>query len=148
VVLLNGHGGNIVPAQQAVFEARQRYRLRHDVLFLAATYWLLDSKPDQVDPTLVQTQMGHACEWETSMILQLAPRLVGDLSQIEPVSSAMPFEPAAQGWITKERSDPGHIGDPRRASAQKGEALFHRFSRDVVTFLERVIAWDGRSPEV
>ena len=26
VVLLNGHGGNIVPAQQAVFEARQRYR--------------------------------------------------------------------------------------------------------------------------
>jgi creatinine amidohydrolase len=96
----------------------------------------------------VQTQMGHACEWETSMILQLAPRLVGDLSQIEPVSSAMPFEPATQGWITKERSEPGHIGDPRRATAQKGQMLFDRFSQDVVTFLERVIAWDGRSMEV
>jgi creatinine amidohydrolase len=148
VILLNGHGGNIVPAQQAVFEARQRYRSRDDLLFLAATYWLLGSKPEQVDPAVVQTQMGHACEWETSMILQLAPRLVGDLSQIEPVSSAMPFEPAAQGWITKERSEPGHIGDPRRATAQKGQMLFDRFSQDVVTFLERVIAWDGRSPEV
>jgi creatinine amidohydrolase len=147
VVLLNGHGGNIVPAQQAVFEARQRYRNRDDLLFLAATYWLLGSKLEQVDPTLVQAQMGHACEWETSMILHIAPRLVGDLSQIEPVSAAMPFEPATQGWITKERSEPGHIGDPRRATAQKGQMLFHHFSQDVVTFLERVIAWDGRSLE-
>ena len=32
IVLLNGHGGNIVPAQQAVFEARQRYRQRDDLL--------------------------------------------------------------------------------------------------------------------
>jgi creatinine amidohydrolase len=148
VVLLNGHGGNIVPAQQAVFEARQRYRTRDDLLFLAATYWLLGSKTEQVDPALVQTQMGHACEWETSMILHLAPNLVGDLSQIEPVSSAMPFEPATQGWITKERSEPGHIGDPRRATARKGQLLFDRFSQNVVAFLERVIAWDGRSVEV
>ena len=148
VLLLNGHGGNIVPAQQAVFEARRRYRNRDDLLLLAATYWLLGTKPDKVDPALVQTQMGHACEWETSMILHLAPRLVGDLSEIEPVSSAMPFEPAAQGWITKERSEPGHIGDPRRATSEKGKTLFHHFSQDVVTFLERVIAWDGRSPEV
>ena len=148
VVLLNGHGGNIVPAQQAVFEARQRYRSRDDLLFLAATYWLLGSTTEQVDPALVQTQMGHACEWETSMILHLAPHLVGDLSQIEPVSSAMPFEPATQGWITKERSEPGHIGDPRRATAQKGQLLFDRFSQNVVTFLERVIARDGCSLEV
>ena len=82
------------------------------------------------------------------MILQLVPHLVGDLSQIEPVSSAMPFEPATQGWITKERSEPGHIGDPRRATAQKGQLLFERFSQNVVTFLEQVIARDGCSLEV
>jgi creatinine amidohydrolase len=145
VVLLNGHGGNIVPAQQAVFEARQRYRQRDDLLLLAATYWLLGGKPDVVDPTISQKQMGHACEWETSMILHLAPNLVGDLSAIEPVSPAMPFDPATQGWITRERSEPGHIGDPRRATATKGETLFRIFSHDVVTFLERVIAWDGRA---
>jgi creatinine amidohydrolase len=145
IVLLNGHGGNIVPAQQAVFEARQRYRQRDDLLLLAATYWLLGGKPHLADPTIAQQQMGHACEWETSMILHLAPHLVGDLIAIEPVAPAMPFEPATQGWITRERTAPGHIGDPRRATALKGETLFGIFSGDVVTFLERVIAWDGRS---
>ena len=145
VLLLNGHGGNIVPAQQAIFEARQRYRTRDDLLLLSATYWLLGSQPGALDRSFVQSQMGHACEWETSMILHLAPRLVGDLREIDAVSPAMPFEPAAQGWITRERSEPGHIGDPRRATAAKGAMLFDVFSRDVVTFLERVIAWDGRS---
>jgi creatinine amidohydrolase len=147
VVLLNGHGGNIVPAQQAVFEARQRHRRRSDLLLLAATYWQLGAEPQRVDATIVQDRMGHACEWETSMILHLAPSLAADVSQIEPVSSAMPFAPAAQGWITDERSAHGHIGNPRQATAQKGLVLFRVFSQDVVTFLERVIAWDGRSWE-
>jgi creatinine amidohydrolase len=89
--------------------------------------------------------MGHACEWETSMILHLAPHLVGDLSEVEPVSQEGSFEPAARGWITLERSTVGHIGDPRRATAETGQKLFRLFAQDVVTFLERVIAWDGRS---
>jgi creatinine amidohydrolase len=147
VVLLNGHGGNIVPGQQAVFEARQRYRQRDDLLLLATTYWLLGGKPHQVDPTLTQDRMQHACEWETSMILHLAPNLVGDLSQLEPVPAGVAFDPGTRGWITKERSRLGYIGDPRRATALKGQTLFGVFSQDLVTFLERVIAWDGRSWE-
>jgi creatinine amidohydrolase len=143
VVLLNGHGGNIVPGQQAVFEARQRYRDRDDLLLLSATYWLLGGPPEG----MVQSEMGHACEWETSMILRLAPHLVGDLGAIEPVPQARSFAPASRGWITRERSAAGHIGDPRAAAAEKGEALFRSFARDVVAFLERVIAWDGRSWE-
>jgi creatinine amidohydrolase len=147
IVLLNGHGGNIVPAGQAVFEARQRYRVRSDLVLLSATYWLLGTKPKQLDPSLVQDQMGHACEWETSMMLHLAPGLVGELRQVEPVSPRMPFEPASQGWITKDRSRAGHIGDPAQATAAKGETLFRLFAQDVVTFLERVIRSDGRSQD-
>jgi creatinine amidohydrolase len=145
IVLLNGHGGNIVPAGQAVFEARQRYRTRDDLLLLSTTYWSLGSRPREADASFVQDRMGHACEWETSMILALAPHLVGDLEPIEPVPFGNPFEPGSRGWITKDRSVPGHIGDPRRASAEKGETLFRLFSADVAAFLERVIAWDGRS---
>jgi creatinine amidohydrolase len=145
IVLLNGHGGNIVPAQQAIFEARQRTRAREHLLLLTATYWLLGRKPALVDSSIAQDRMGHACEWETSMILRLAPHAVGDLSSVEPVAMGMPFEPAARGWITRERSALGHIGDPRRATAEKGETLFGIFAQDVVNFLERVIAWDGHS---
>ncbi len=145
IVLLNGHGGNIVPASQAVFEARQRYRDRTDLLLLSATYWLLGSRPGAVDRTILQDRMGHACEWETSMILRLAPDLVGALDSVEPVPFGKPFEPASRGWITRERSTPGHIGDPRQATAEKGETLLRLFSGDVVAILDRVIAWDGRS---
>jgi creatinine amidohydrolase len=147
IVLLNGHGGNIVPSQQTVFEARQRYRQRDDLLLLASTYWLLGSKPNEIDRSLTQDRMQHACEWETSMILHLAPNLVGDLTQLEPVPAGVAFDPATRGWITKERSPLGYIGDPQRATAVKGDSLFGIFAQDLVTFLERVIAWDGHSWE-
>jgi creatinine amidohydrolase len=145
ILLLNGHGGNIVPAQQAVFEARQRNRHRDDLLLLTATYWTLGSKPNEAIPGLVQDRMGHACEWETSMMLALAPNLVGHLPTIEPIPLDAAFEPAMRGWITRERTAAGHIGDPASATLEKGEALYSNFASGVVTFLERVIAWDGRS---
>lgn len=145
LVLLNGHGGNDVPGKQVVFEVRQRHRDRDDLLLLFSTYWLLGGKPHEVNPDIRQRQMGHACEWETSMVLRLAPHLVHKLDQTAPVEFGNPFEPANRGWIMGDRSEPGHIGDPRGATAEKGETIFSVFSEDVVRLLERVIAWDGRS---
>ena len=147
LVLLNGHGGNIVPAQQVVFETRQRHRARTDLILLATTYWSLGGKPNEVDRSIEQTRMGHACEWETSMMLRIAPHLVGDLPPVDPVPAGLPFEPATQGWITKDRSAPGHIGNPRLATAEKGEVIFRVFSDDVVTFLNCVAGGNGQGPE-
>jgi len=145
IVFLNGHGGNDVPGRQAIFEARQRHRQRSDLLLLFATYWQLGGKPWEHDPQIHQRQMGHACEWETSMILRLNPKLVGEVKSLEPVPSKMGFEPAARAWITKDRTRPGHLGEPHRASAEKGETLFRVFTEDAVALLERVVAWDGKS---
>ena len=144
LVFINGHGGNDVPGKQAVFEIRQRYRQRNDLLLLFATYWNLGRKPHDACPDLRQSQMGHACEWETSMILQLAPGLVGDYQKQPAVDSGNAFEPASRGWITKDRTAPGHIGDPAQASAAKGEILFQVFTDGVVKLLQRVVAWDGK----
>ena len=145
IVFLNGHGGNDGPGRQTVFELRQRHRLRDDVLFLFATYWNLGARPQEIDQTFVQSEMGHACEWETSMILRIAPHLVGDYQAAEPVEVGRPFTPATRGWITRERTVRGHIGQPQQATPEKGETLFRLFSNDVVAFLERVIRWDGKS---
>jgi creatinine amidohydrolase len=147
IVLLNGHGGNIVPAQQATFEVRQKYRERNDLLLLSTTYWTLGGRPNEVDPAIRQDRMGHACEWETSMILRIAPHLVGDLKPVEPAPFGNAFEPAHRAWITKDRTAAGHIGDPRQATAEKGETILKVFAADVVALLERVRAWDGRSWE-
>lgn len=145
IVLLAGHGGNIVPSQQAVFEARQRHRRRDDLLLLAACYWNLGCRPAQVDPTLRQASMGHACEWETSMVLRIAPYLVGDYCAAGSVPCGGGFEPATRGWVTRDRSAAGHIGEPAAASAEKGETLLRLFSDDVVRLVERMAQWDGRS---
>jgi creatinine amidohydrolase len=144
IVFVNGHGGNIVPAQQALFELRQKTRARADLLLVSTTYWTLGGKPYEVDPQLKQRQMGHACEWETSMMLRIAPHLVGEWTKVPDVSFSGGFAPAQRAWITKDRTEPGHIGDPRHATAEKGETLFRVFSADVAQFLERVIAWDGK----
>src|SRR5262245_13801311 len=143
LVFLNGHGGNDVPGKQVVFEVRQKYRGRRDLLLLFGTYWQLGQATAMSG--FVQDKMGHACEWETSMMLRLAPQLVGEYLKTEFVPFGTPFEPATRGWTTPDRSTPGHIGDPRAASAQKGEILFTRFAEDAAALLKRVIAWDGSS---
>lgn len=143
LVFINGHGGNIVPGEQTVFEARQRHRRRNDLLLLFATYWRLGGQPHLADPSLRQQQMGHACEWETSMMLRITPQLVGDFKAANPTSPANIFEPATRGWVTQDRSVAGHIGDPGPATPEKGETLLRTFSDDVIRLLELVIAWNG-----
>ena len=136
LILVNGHGGNIVPCQQAIFETRQRHRTRMDLLLLATTYWTMGGRPFEADPSIKQRRMGHACEWETSMMLRIAPHLVGNYQDAEPVPFDFAFE-ETRGWVMPERSVPGHIGDPREASADKGEVLFQVFSRDLVNYIRQ-----------
>lgn len=143
IVLVNGHGGNNVPGDQALFEVRQKYRTRDDLLLVFACYWALGGQPQRADATLVQSAMGHACEWETSMILALRPELVGDYQNAAPVEPAGTFDPAHRTWITKDRTSVGHIGHPHAATAVKGEKLLAGFTDDLVKLLRKVIAHDG-----
>lgn len=147
IIFLNGHGGNDVPGKQALFEVRQRHRSRADLLLLFATYWHLAPHAPTCHPQLRQQEMGHACEWETSMILRLAPQLVGDYRNASPVPFGNAFLPGFRAWITKDRTKAGHIGEPAVASAEKGEALFDCFSTACAGFLERAVKWDGTNWE-
>lgn len=144
LVFLNGHGGNDVPGRQSVFELRQQYRDRKDLLLLFATYWDFGT-PKTCRDDLVQREMGHACEWETSMILRIAPHLVAPHREIEEVPFGFGFGKAYRGWTMPDRSIPGHVGMPAHATAEKGESLFETFATGVTEFLEEVTRWDGRA---
>lgn len=144
ILVINGHGGNDVPARQATFELRQRHRKRFDLLLLSATYWTL-ADPSETLPTLHQSQMGHACEWETSMVLRLNPDLVKQHLDVPEVDAGNSFEPASRAWVMRDRSEPGHIGCPAAATAEKGEHLFEVFSNGLISLIRRMVAWDGES---
>ena len=124
VMLLNGHGGNIVPAQQAIFEARRAIAHRDDLLLLAATYWILGSKPNAVDPTIEQKQMGHACEWETSMILHLTPIWLATWARSSRYHRRCHSSPATQGWITKGTDERPATSATRAVHRAQGRNTF------------------------
>jgi creatinine amidohydrolase len=143
ILVLNGHGGNDVPGQQSMFEIRQQQRRRDDLLLLFSSYWKL--RPTEVDPGLGfrQTEMGHACEWETSMMLRMAPHLVGNYHQAADLDPQGSFLPAYRAWVTQDRSEVGHIGYPALASVDKGEYLLTLFASGVAALVDRIRRWNG-----
>lgn len=145
IVFVNGHGGNVTPYQQALFELKQDLRTHSDLLLLALTYWDAAGNPSQgAIPGLVQKRMGHACEWETSMVLRLRPELVvGDVSKVPDVLHGKEFTPGYRAWVMPDRSEPGHVGISSAATAEKGEALFAHFAGGVSAYLQRVVDWNG-----
>jgi pimeloyl-ACP methyl ester carboxylesterase len=79
------------------FELRQKYRQRKDLLILSSTYWTLGGEPYKADPSIKQRRMGHACEFETSMMLALAPALV-HMARAEALDAYLSsLQPTVQG---------------------------------------------------
>jgi creatinine amidohydrolase len=123
VLVLNGHGGNIDTMKMALRRLQPRYR---DRLLSAASYWDLAEKELAALAEGPRKVMGHACEYETSMLLALRPDLVRrDQIQDDPPAD----EPALRGLYVAEdmrqRTDHGCVGYPQRASADKGRAFLN-----------------------
>ncbi len=121
VLLLNGHGGNIDTMQVALRRLQTRYPDRQ---LSAGSYWDLAEKELAALAEGPRKVMGHACEFETSMVLALRPELV----RREEIKDDPPkAEPALRGLYVaedmKQRTDHGAVGYPERASAEKGRAF-------------------------
>lgn len=125
ILLLNGHGGNIAALDVVV----NTLTIALDIPLATTTYWLLAS--DAFARILEhQKNVRHACEAETSMMLALVPSLV-DMNRaaeaVGPTSRELREtlgSDAAYRWRSfKARTYHGAIGDPRSASAEKGERL-------------------------
>jgi creatinine amidohydrolase len=121
LLILNGHGGNIDTMHVALRRLQPRYR---DRILSAASYWELAEKELAALAEGPRKSMGHACEFETSMILALRPELV----QREQVrDDPARDDPALRGLYLAEdmyqRTDHGSVGYAERATAEKGRAF-------------------------
>jgi creatinine amidohydrolase len=121
VLVLNGHGGNVDPMRMALRRLQPRFR---DRLLAGASYWDLAERELAALAEGPRKTMGHACEFETSLVLALRPELV----RTEEIRDDPPRDdPALRGLTLAEdmwqRTDHGAVGYPERATADKGFAF-------------------------
>ncbi len=137
-LLLNGHGGNDLK-----WVLRELHRATPVHLFLCNWYKVAADGYE----TIFQCKDDHAGEMETSMGLAHFPDLVALAEADAGTVRSSRFTAVQKGWV--ELTRPWHLlttnsgsGDPRAATAAKGEAVTELVSQRIAAFLREL----ARSP--
>ncbi len=146
LLVVNGHGGN----NEALAVAARELALEFAFPVVAAMPWSLI--PQTLAAVLdVQKSVHHACEAETSVMLALAPGLVRT-DRLEQASRQGPGAVAnvpalSRFWSFAERApDSGVRGDPRPATAAKGEALLAAMAEVLAAAMRDRLLWRAPDP--
>lgn len=138
LIILNSHGGN---------DFRTMIRelgLQFPKMFLCTCNWYqaLDQKE------FFEKKDDHAGEMETSVIMHLRPELVRPLSEAgDGAAKKFRINAIREGWAWAERKwmqvtkDTG-VGDPRKASPDKGANYFKAVTEKVANFFVEVAEAD------
>lgn len=125
LLVVNGHGGNVEPLAVAARELAHDYGLP----VIACTPWhLARSRVAEIAETAEVP--AHACEGETSVMMAITPDLVRT-DKLEDAVRQRPapvptYEGFSRFWSFSERAPvTGVRGDPRSATAEKGERFLH-----------------------
>ena len=141
ICVVNGHGGNIHALHVIAAELKHELDLR----ILVCTYWTLPEVAKSFDEILEkQSNVRHAGEAETSMLLYLKPELV-DQEALQKADGPLDLKmmgPGSYRWQSfKSMSPNGVIGCPSAASAKKGAALLDAASKGVCRLLKDQETW-------
>ena len=149
LVLFNAHGGQIALLQVA---ARQLRRRAASMAVLPCFIWSGVDGLDALLPPEELEQGLHAGLAETSLMLHLAPDLVGPDRPVDGLQRSGQLSQPPQGWslegaapcawLTSDLSETGVIGDSRDSSTALGEALENRLVDHWQTLLESLLNSD------
>jgi len=136
LLLLNGHGGNNL-----------KWILRELHLSTPVHLFLCDWFRVGFDAynSIFEKAEDHAGELETSMGLAYFPKLVNPEAADAGATRASRFEAVNQGWVQISRpwrklTTNSGSGDPRAATAQKGEAYAELTAERIAAFLVELAA--------
>lgn len=123
IIILNGHGGNEPFLDYFVWKRMEKPD-PYQIYLLRLNDWL--PSPQEMAEALDNPGGGHACEFETSMILASRPELA-HMSRAKaftkPLKRLAHLPPMRVAWFWYANW-PDHLaGDPRLATSEKGEKL-------------------------
>ena len=129
LLILNSHGGNLGIGQVLL----ERFGFRHrDCSLVIATWWRIVAAELEPLNESGPGGVGHACEFETSLMLHIAPQLV-QMDQVVAPQNVATFPWAEADMLRGSRAGlyrsmktmtpNGVFGDARGASAEKGRSI-------------------------
>ncbi|MEA5457273.1 creatininase family protein [Sinomonas sp. JGH33] len=147
VLIVNGHGGNIDAIRLVAREALRDFGMQ--VAHLMWAQLARDAIADEAGPSW---RRNHACEIETSLAMVLdesllRPDRIGESHLIgakddftEPTNASVDLPIWFDAW-----TETGALGDPRRASAQRGERIAAEASANALAFALQFLEGRPRS---
>jgi creatinine amidohydrolase len=146
-VMLNAHGGNSPLMTIVATELRQRF-----AMLAVATSWTRFGYPDGLVPPEERGLGIHAGFIETSVMLALRPDLV-DMQKAADFPSAQAdfvrdfthlraYGPHAFGWMMRDLSETGAVGNAAAANAEAGENILDHAVSGFVELLKDVDSFD------
>ncbi|MBS3812979.1 creatininase family protein [Candidatus Bipolaricaulota bacterium] len=114
-VVVNGHGGNI----SAIYEVCKSLYIEYTTIALEWTWF----------NAISARNMGHAGELETSLLMFLRPDLVKEPREPGAGTWGHKFHGTRVDYLTSSFTKNGIVGDPTKATKEKGEELFNRSTK-------------------
>lgn len=143
ILLVNGHGGNTHVLNGFVNDLGAEL----NAALAVVTYWHLSA---EANAAILEDQKNveHACEAETSMMLALAPDLCDAAEFKNAIGPTNPSHTEVAGSLAVHRwrsfaarTSHGALGNPTRASAEKGERLIEAAAHAVAGLLRNDEFW-------
>lgn len=138
LLILNGHGGNNFKP------LLRELGLEFPEMFLSLCNWF--GVPDKRE--IFEEEGDHADEMETSLMLYLRPDLVTSLEETgDGKEKKSVITGIRDGWAWAERQwsmvteDTG-VGNPKKATAEKGEAFFNFLTRKISELMTEIAEMD------
>jgi len=140
LVFVNGHGGNSSLLSVASRELRLKYGLQ--------TFLTHPHIPADQGGSSSASEMGmgvHGGDDETSVMLHLRPELVDMSLAVRRVPEKLAASKHVRfggsvsfGWLSNDFHADGHIGDPTKATAERGKVLFDGAIANLCSALEEI----------
>lgn len=138
ILFLNGHGGNVDPMRVAARKLQPMYR---EAVIAAGSYWDVAVKEREQFLQGDHKFVGHACEFETSLMLHVRPDLV-DQPLCSNAGELVPSE-VGEVFVSRDmtqRTQAGFTGRPDLATAETGQKIFEAIVTNLQATVQKLLS--------